>query len=126
MANTKTPKVAPRFTPTTESAGGTSLTGYLTCSYKALKKAFGKPIAGDGYKVSTEFVILDTTYKQVITLYDYKVTKLYDSTGMSVAAFRKLPHFEWHLGSKGPIDINALCAFIESKTGEKCSAFINR
>ena len=37
---------------------GTSLMGYVDADYKVLKKLFGKPLEGDGYKVDAEWVVV--------------------------------------------------------------------
>ena len=50
-------------------AGGTSLIGYITCSYEDIVKMFGKPTIGDGYKVDAEWNIKwndGTIYSQCI------------------------------------------------------------
>lgn len=76
---------------------GTSLLGYMEASYRDLVRVLGKPNAeGDQYKVSTEWVV--TFAGRTFTIYDYKVTRLYDRGGISVKAFRALPKFEWHIG----------------------------
>jgi hypothetical protein len=77
---------------------GTSLAGYLSASYKDLVKLLGRPnCEGDGYKVSTEWVL--TFRGETFTLYDYKETRTYDRDLPSVQAFRRLPMFDWHIGA---------------------------
>jgi len=91
------------FKPTNpRKANGTSLSGEIETSYKNLVKLFGKPNGGsDNYKVSSEWVLEDDL-GNVATIYDYKATNLYDDGNPSVAQFRKLPSFSWHIGtSKG-------------------------
>lgn len=81
---------------------GTSLSGEIETSYKTLVKLFGKPNSqGDEYKVSSEWVLEDDL-GNIATIYDYKATNLYDEGAPSVAQFRKLPSYSWHIGtSKG-------------------------
>lgn len=80
------------------SANDTSLCGYLPAPYAALADLLGEPGEGDGYKVSTEWVV---TFKgKTFTLYDYKVTSQYEgSDAPTVEEFRAWPTFEWHVGA---------------------------
>lgn len=55
---------------------GTSLIGYMDLSPTKLIKNFGEPFESDGYKVSGEYVFVNRY--GVVTLYDWKMTKLYD------------------------------------------------
>jgi hypothetical protein len=60
---------------------------------------FGQPEGGDGYKVSTEFVFMNSTTGKVFTLYDWKETNLYDREyGLPVHQFRAM-RYDWHVGS---------------------------
>ena len=57
-------------------ANMTSLIGYIEASPAELVRLFGKPCESDGYKVSGEYLfkIWDT----FVTVYDWKMTSLYD------------------------------------------------
>ncbi len=80
------------------NSNGTSLRGHFICSYQDLVRVFGEPnCEGDEYKVSTEWVISDIE-GNVWTIYDYKMTDLYDDNTMTVEEFRNLPEYEWHIG----------------------------
>ena len=83
-----------------EKSSGTSLSGEVTTSYKRLVKLFGRPedYTQDGYKVAFTWVVEDKKGR-VATIYDWKVTNLYDPDGISPAALKKLPSYEWHVGS---------------------------
>lgn len=77
------------FTPTDET-GGTSLQGYVTCSYNHIKSKLGEPQYEDGDdKVTTEWDI--ECNGKVFTIYDWK-------------EYRNPPKgdtiYEWHIGGK--------------------------
>ena len=55
---------------------GSSLIGHINLSPTKLIKTFGKPFESDEYKVSGEYTFLNDN--GVITLYDWKMTTLYD------------------------------------------------
>lgn len=82
------------------------LVGYITVSPALLTKTFGYREYGDGYKVSGEFsfeAILSPeahTSGKLFTIYDWKVTSLYDDEGIDVEEFweSEEPH-EFHVGS---------------------------
>lgn len=81
---------------------GGSLVTEFTASYADLVTLLGEPNStGDEYKVSTEWN-LELEDGTNFRIYDWKMTSLYDSDGLSVEDFRKLPSYEWHLG--GPND----------------------
>jgi hypothetical protein len=85
------------FKTTKKDANG-CLQGMITASYKNLVKIFGKPNSkGDGYKVSTEWVLEDQ-FGHVVYLYDWKSTKKYNKSEMTVKELRALPEYEWHVG----------------------------
>lgn len=103
-----------RFQVTPYRAGG-CLIGYVTCSFEDLKRVFGEPEDGDGYKTSTEWVIKDTATSKVFALYDYKNTELYDPDLPSVDQFRTRATFDWHVG--GECDIPAFTKWLSEKLG---------
>jgi hypothetical protein len=77
------------------AVGGTSLQGYIDADYNVLKKLFGKPGNGDGYKVDAEWEILfsDGT---VATIYNYKDGKNYNgASGLAKTKIR-----DWHVGGR--------------------------
>jgi len=77
-----------------------SLTGEVDTSYKRLVELFGKPIdyTKDGYKVAFKWVVEDDKGR-VATIYDWKVTTLYDGEGLDPEELKKLESYEWHIGS---------------------------
>jgi len=77
----------------TTAISGTHLIDYVTVSYKTLKTTFGKPEAGDGYKVDAEWGIKfeDGT---VATVYNYKTGKNYDRKN----GIPKTQITNWHIG----------------------------
>lgn len=100
-----------KFKISTKNAGGTSLQGLVTTSYSKLVEIFGEPQESDGYKVSSEWVVEDDN-GNVLTIYDYKETSLYDSNNPSVEEFRELPECEWHIGGNNPSLADELEQFI--------------
>ena len=58
---------------------GTCLGSNISISPVKLRQLFGEPYKSDGYKVSGEYTFLDSD-DNVITLYDWKCTSLYDSS----------------------------------------------
>lgn len=78
---------------------GTCLQGYLVGNYKKIVEMFGEPIESDGYKVSAEWVFVSEK-GDVVTLYDWKSTNLYDDDLPSVEEFRELDQYKFHIGAK--------------------------
>lgn len=79
---------------------GTCLQEFVNCSYEQLEKLFGLPNSnGDDYKVSTEWIFEDSN-GNIVTLYDYKETYLYNRNYPSVDEFRKKESYQWHIGAK--------------------------
>ena len=114
MSN-KTAKSTKRFQRTNEESMG-SLLAYVNAGYAELVDVFGKPNSkGDGYKVSTEWVLVDTKTGQVFRIYDYKDTALYDKTQPSVAKFRRQASFDWHIGGEKRLDMRALQEFLSAE-----------
>tara|TARA_Y100000034_G_scaffold124946_1_gene173820 strand:+ start:3910 stop:4230 length:321 start_codon:yes stop_codon:yes gene_type:complete len=57
---------------------GTSFGGTIEIAPTRLNELFGKPEEGDSYKISGLYIFKDWG-DNVVTLYDYKCTSLYDS-----------------------------------------------
>jgi hypothetical protein len=74
---------------------GTSLQGYVNADFKVLKKLFGKPTDGDGYKVDAEWLV---TFNDgvVATIYNYKDGKNYNGS----RGTPKTQITEWHVGGR--------------------------
>lgn len=121
MANTTDDR--DRFHVTAASPTVSHLQGFVTCSYADLVQTFGNPNSeGDGYKVSTEWVIYDRADDLTITIYDWKCTELYDDYPTSVEEFRAQQSYEWHIGCSSKPDVVALAAFIRAHTGNPARA----
>jgi hypothetical protein len=72
---------------------GTSLIGYIDEDFAKIKKLFGKPSKGDGYKVDAEWEI-EFEDGMVATIYNYKDGKNYlGNSGTPKTKIR-----EWHIG----------------------------
>jgi hypothetical protein len=97
---------------TSDRGGDTSLQGQVSCSYKGLVRLFGEPNSdGDGYKVSVEWNLEDEN-GEVVTLYDWKCTSLYDGHGISPEQFKTLKQYDWHIGAENVRAANKLRNYI--------------
>jgi hypothetical protein len=67
--------------------GGTSLKGHILARYRDLENLFGTPDLDDEYKVSGCWAFTDND-GNIVTLYDWKRTSLYDESLPSVSEFR--------------------------------------
>jgi hypothetical protein len=99
----KKPKIV--VTNNTESANGTSLVGYVSTTYDALKEKLGDPIdvrSGDG-KVSCKW-ILESDDGTIMTIYDWKM--------------EETPKwkYKWHIGGKGVGAVHKLGEFLNLPT----------
>jgi hypothetical protein len=92
---------------------GTSLQGYIDVSYKELKRIFGKPTDGDGYKVDAEWVV-ELSNGDVATIYNYKDGKNYNgSVGTPKTKIRG-----WHVGGRTNLIVDKLVTLIKIKGGD--------
>ena len=82
--------------------GGTCLQSHIAVKPVHLIWVFGKPLEGDGYKVSGEYVFKHRS-GEVITLYDWKNTNLYDPeiSLMPNDFWTSNKNYEFHIGAKG-------------------------
>lgn len=74
-------------------ANGTYLQGYIETKYKDLKRLFGEPEDGDGYKIDAEWIIKfeDNT---IATIYNHKDGKNYrGEEGIPINEIEL-----WHIG----------------------------
>lgn len=78
---------------------GTSLQSYMTGNFQKLVELFGEPIESDGCKISGEW-IFESENGDVVTLYDWKMTSLYDGDLPSVEEFRALDSYSFHIGAE--------------------------
>ena len=77
-------------------AYGTSLKGYINCTYDELVSTFGEPLDGDGYKVDCEWIIKDVNEGTIATVYNWKNGKNYcGRDGLNAHQID-----EWHVGGK--------------------------
>jgi hypothetical protein len=97
------------------NVNGTHLCGEITTSYDRLVELFGKPKEADGYKVSGEWTFHDSETSETFALYDWKETCLYDPDYPSVAEFRALPSYDWHIGAHSEASAVRFKAWLESK-----------
>ena len=93
------------------NARGTSLQGEINCAYKTLKKVFGNPTTGDGYKVDAEWEIegTDGSYAGVVaTIYNYNNGKNYN--GANGLAKTKIT--DWHVGGNSEKSVELIKAIL--------------
>lgn len=107
-----------RFRQTNLKVTG-GLTGYVTASYKELVSVLGRPSAGDEYKMSTTWLLIDTKLFSRFVVYDYKQTVLYSRSMPSVRKFRALPVYDWHVRGCDPITLAAFAEFLSKKLGRE-------
>jgi len=72
---------------------GTHFQGHLTLNYNDIKKVFGKPLGGDGYKVDAKWEI-EFADGVVATIYNYKDGKNYNGA----SGLPKTKITDWHIG----------------------------
>lgn len=98
---------------------GTSLQSYIAVKPVALLWVFGKPLEGDQYKVSGEYVFKHRS-GEVITLYDWKSTTLYEDGVIEPKKFWTSPkNYEFHIGAKGFDYINDFQEWLPNEI-ERC------
>lgn len=99
----------------TADVNGTHRVGEIETTYAKLRKAFGEPTECDGYKVSGEWTFTDEQ-GQVFTLYDWKLTSLYDSDLPTVEEFRrKRKPSQFNIG--GNCDATNFILWLKGKIG---------
>lgn len=74
------------------NGGSTSRVGEVKLVFADIVKAFGTPIESDGYKVSGEWLFFNEATDEFFTLYDWKMTSLYDEDCPSVEEMRANPN----------------------------------
>lgn len=79
---------------------GTSREAEIKTSFSVLKRKLGTPINFDDDKISNMWVLEDPRTGDVVTVYDYKLTNLYDEGLPSPQALRKKKIVEWSVGAK--------------------------
>lgn len=93
------------FTTKGINVNGTSLQGYITCSYDTLVEVFGEPMEGDGYKTQAEWA--GKSGDTVFTIYDWKEEQdIYDVT-------------DWHIGGYGLSAVEVVHNIVNDRLGGK-------
>ena len=90
---------------------GTSLMGYIDCSYDRLLKTFGAPHTGDEHKVDAEW---DIQFEdgRVVTIYNYKDGKNYlGRKGKSVENINK-----WHVGGMNQLTVEDIKEILDNSS----------
>ena len=95
-------------------ACGTSFKGYIEASYSRLVELFGEPQECDGYKESGEW-IFESENGDVVTLYDWKQTNLYDEDYPSISEFRSQPKAEFTIGGNDKTVANEFIAWLNAQ-----------
>jgi hypothetical protein len=94
------------FTSKNVDVNGTSLQGFITCSYDTLCEVFGEPIGGDGYKTRAEWEG-KTSDGTVFTIYDWKERQpIGDVT-------------DWHIGGRDTKSVQAIHDIVNETLGEQ-------
>ena len=93
------------FTTKNVNADGTSLQGFITCSYDTLCEVFGMPMNGDGYKTRAEWEG-KTSDGTVFTIYDWKEEqRIGDVTN-------------WHIGGRDSNSVRVVHEIVNDSLGE--------
>jgi len=100
------------FKRTTKSASGTSLKTHITVSYPKLIELFGQPDEGCGYKVSGEFTF-EASNGELVTLYDWKSTSLYDGLSQSPQQLRERTSVELNIGGNNAITAQIFALWLQ-------------
>ena len=91
---------------------GTSLQGYINCSYDDLTKALGYPLEEgfDDYKSDAEWQIEFDDYGTVATIYNYKNGKNYlGDQGLNLCDIT-----QWHVGGRRPEIVERVAFLIKT------------
>jgi len=94
--------------------GGCNGQGWIRCNYESLELAFGVPQEADEFKVSGQWAF-ENKNGEIIILYDWKATNLYDARLPTISAFRARESYPFHIGAKQP-----LCSNDEDYRCTKC------
>jgi hypothetical protein len=95
---------------------GTSRVGEMQVVYKDLILAFGEPMESDEHKVSGEWLFYNSETDEVFTLYDWKMTNLYDSYLPSVESLRTQDKvITVNIGGNHKGDINNFKTFVKAQ-----------
>jgi len=108
------------FKLSNEFTTGGSLQGELYASYDQLVAAFGEPNCESDYKVSTEWMFIDDNNEN-FTIYEYKMTNLYDGNNPTVEQFREDTNkngYYWHIGCNDVKGVNEFIEFIKTSIEE--------
>jgi hypothetical protein len=101
------------LTDYSEAEGGTYRVGEIMLVYADIERAFGKPLSGDEFKVSGEWIFKDDETGAVFTLYDWKCTNLYDPDAPSVEKFRANPsEQQFNIGGTRQFDVSEFKALL--------------
>lgn len=95
---------------------GTHLCLEITTSYSKLVDLFGTPEASDEYKVSGEW-LFESENGNIVTVYDWKETNLYDEDYPSVETFRQLPSATFHIGAHSKEIANEFLVWLNAQLG---------
>ena len=83
--------------------GGTHLQGEIKTTYTQLKKMFGQPHDGDGYKIDAEWSI-EFSDGTIATIYNWKDGKNYNGKN----GLPKTKITDWHIGGHSSKAIDKL------------------
>lgn len=102
---------------------GTSFITEVTASYDALRRALGLPNDGDGFKVTTEWIVQGDD-GSVWTVYDWKATSAYDGDLPDVETFlTEMQPYGWHIGGRQDRPVEPFLGWLKDEV-EKAKAQI--
>ena len=94
------------FSTRNVDVNGTSLQGFITCSYNTLCEVFGDPTGGDGYKTRAEWEG-KTSDGTVFTIYDWKESQPIDDVT------------QWHIGGRDDNAFRVVGEIVNEVLGER-------
>ena len=104
------------------SANGTSLQGYIDCSYEKLVEIFGEPTDdGDGYKADAEWVIRFEG-EIVATIYNYKDGQNY--CGAKGTPVENITN--WHIGGHQEAALRCVMHYLPDVQGQTNTEYMNK
>lgn len=99
---------------TPESPVGTSLKGYIDCSYAKLIYLFGDPNGPVDHKQSNYRWVMRDRQGDMVVIYDWCGTNNWEPNLPSLTQFKLLPSHGWHIGAYTASGSDRLVHFIQN------------
>ena len=103
--------------------GGTYQVALIKANFKDLENLFGPAHEDDNHKVSGVWYFVDDD-NNIITVYDWKQTTLYDASRYTIEQFRNLEVAEFSVGSNSNETANLFNEWLQPQLSSKKYSFI--